>query len=528
LEVQKEYHIHSKNQQILLLLPVWIALALAVGILIGVLIALPADDITQKQTAKFAEVLRIIQSNYVDNVRLDTITDKTIQELLKQLDPHSTYIPAEEMEIAKSHLETDFEGIGVEYEWVNDTVFVTYPLVGSPARKAGILAGDKILAVNDESVVGKEAFSENLLFQKLRGKKGSKIKLKILRQDKTFEIDIVRDKVRSQSVFYYSLPNKIGYIKISKFAEKTDEEFKQALNNLVEKDSIKSLILDLRGNGGGYMDKANKIADEFLEAGVLIVYTKGRQKRYEQQYFATKGGKFEKGKLVLLVDEGSASASEIVAGALQDNDRAEIVGRRSYGKGLVQVPFDLAEGGELRLTVSKYFTPSGRCIQRPYKNGISYDKDLSERIKNGELLYADSLHYDYSQRYKTPKGKTVYGGGGISPDYFVPIDTTSKAGNHLDKILKNNYLREYIAQYAQRNSQALLQLGFEHFLKNWQLSEVVLSLLISEKITDAEKEFLQNYSKAYLAKIIWGVEAQLQIQNEKDKIFLKALEVLQK
>lgn len=524
---EKQYHTSSQNQQTLILLPIWIGLSLAIGILIGLLIALPAADSTHKQTAKFAEVLRIIQGNYVDSISLDSISTKTIQEMLKRLDPHSSYIPAEDLEQAKSHLETDFEGIGVEYEWIKDTVFITYPLTGSPAEKAGIMAGDKILAVNGEIIVGIEAFGKNTLFQKLRGKKGTKAVLRILRQNKILDIAVVRDKIRSKSVFAYVLPNKIGYIKVSKFAEKTDEEFSLVLANLVEKDSIKSLILDLRDNGGGYMDKANKMADEFLEAGALIVYTKGRQKRYDQKYFASQGGKFEKGKLVLLLDEGSASASEIVAGALQDNDRAEIVGRRSYGKGLVQVPFDLADGGELRLTVSKYYTPSGRCIQKPYKNGTPYEKDLSERIRNGELLYADSIHYDFSQTFKTPKGKKVYGGGGISPDYFVPIDTL-ELNEKLNEILKSNRIKEYIAQYAQRNKETLLQLGLEHFLENWQFSPATFSFLIPEKLDNKAKEWLTHYAKSYLAKILWGTEAHLRTRNKNDKIFLKALEVIGK
>lgn len=511
----------------MLLLPVWIGLALAIGILLGVLIAVPSDDGTPKQTAKFAEVLKLVQNNYVDSVGLDSISTKTIQSLLKNLDPHSSYIPPEDVEVAKSHLETDFEGIGIEYEWVNDTVFVTYPIAESPAEKAGILAGDKILAVNDEIMIGNEAFSRNSLFQKLRGKKGSEAKLQILRQNKIIEIFVKRDKIRSKSVFAYMLSKQIGYIKVSKFAEKTDEEFSEALNTLIEKGNIKTLILDLRDNGGGYMDKANKIADEFLEAGVLMVYTKGKQKRYHQQYFATKGGKFEKGKLVLLLDEGSASASEIVAGALQDNDRAEIVGRRSYGKGLVQVPFELTNGGELRLTVSKYYTPSGRCIQKPYKNGLLYEKDFTERIKNGELLYADSVHYDLSQTYKTPKGKIVYGGGGISPDYFVPIDTL-EFNEKISQAIKSNRIKEYIAEYAQRNKNTLLELGFEHFSKNWQISEAMMSLIIPEKLENSEMLYLKSYAKTYLAKILWGAEASFKIRNQNDKIFLRALQVLEK
>lgn len=517
----------SKNQQHILLLPIWIGLALAIGILIGVLIALPENKKAQKQTEKITEILQIIQNNYVDSLYLDSLTDKAIESVLKNLDPHSSYIPAEELAVARSHLETDFEGIGVEYEWANDTVFVTYPLVGSPAEKAGILAGDKILAINNEPIVGAEAFNQNLLFQKLRGKKGSEVALLVLRQGKTLEIAVRRDKVRSKSVFAYTLPHKIGYIKVSKFAEKTDEEFSQVLAQLVEKDSAQTIILDLRDNGGGYMDKASKMADEFLEAGALIVYTKGRHKRYDQKYMATKGGKFEKGKLILLLDEGSASASEIVAGALQDNDRAEIVGRRSYGKGLVQVPFELAQGGELRLTVSKYYTPSGRSIQKPYKNGIVYDKDLTQRIKNGELLYADSTHYDQSQIYRTAKGKIVYGGGGISPDYFVAIDTL-ELNEKIDKILKSNRIKEYVSWYAQRNKKILVQLGFKHFSKNWQMSEAALSLLIHETLKKPEEIFLQNYAKAYLAKILWGTEAYLQIRNQNDRIFRKALSLLEK
>jgi len=283
----------------------------------------------------------------------------------------------------------------------------------------------------------------------------------------------------------------------------------------------------LKDNGGGYMDKANKMADEFLEAGALMVYTKGRQKRYDQKYFATKGGKFEKGKLILLLDEGSASASEIVAGALQDNDRAEIVGRRSYGKGLVQVPFDLAQGGELRLTVSKYYTPSGRSIQKPYKNGVIYEKDFLDRDKNGELLYADSIHYDYSQTYKTPKGKTVYGGGGISPDHFVPIDTL-ELSEKLSKILKSNRIREYIASFAQRNRKTLIELGLKHFSTHWQVSEAAFGLLVSEKLENTEINFLKSYAKTYLAKILWGMEAYLLIRNQRDKMFIKALNILEK
>lgn len=514
-----------KHQKNLLLLPIWIGLALALGILIGVLIAVPESDGFQKSTAKFAEVLRIVQLNYVDSIGLDSISNQTIQELLKKLDPHSTYIPAEEVELAKSHLETDFEGIGVEYEWAKDTIFVTYPLTNSPAEKAGILAGDKILAVNDENVVGNEAFSKNIVFQKLRGKKGTSAKLRILRKNKIIELAVTRDNVRSKSVYAYTLPNQLGYIKVSRFAEKTDEEFTQALHRLVKKDSIAALILDLRDNGGGYMDKANKIADEFLEAGALIVYTKGRQKRYEQKYFATRGGAFEQGKLILLLDENSASASEIVAGALQDNDRAEIVGRRSYGKGLVQIPFELSDGGELRLTVSKYYTPSGRCIQKPYKNGTTYEKDWSERLKNGELLHADSVHYDYSQTYKTPKGKKVYGGGGISPDYFVPIDTL-ELNEKLQEILKTNRIREYIAEYARENKNELLEIGLKEFSENWQIEEATWKHLVPEKLDKPMHLFLKNYAKAYLAKIIWGTEAYWQIRNQQDRIFLKAVDLL--
>jgi carboxyl-terminal processing protease len=517
---------NNKQETFLIKMPLWFGLCVAIGIIIGVLIGRPSQKSTYQQAKRVEEVLNLIQNSYVEDVRLDTITERGIQKILQNLDPHSAYFPPEDAAMAKSQLETDFEGVGIEYEWIRDTLFVTYPIPQSPADKAGILAGDKMIAINGEKIVG-EAYSPKKLFGMLRGKKGTDVTLTLLRGENIKEITVTRDKIRSRSVYAYLVMPKVGYLKITKFAEKTDTEFSQALEKLVKQHKIEKLILDLRDNGGGFMEKANKIADEFLQAGELIVYTQGKQKRFNQKYFATQGGLFEQGKIILLIDEGSASASEILAGALQDNDRAVLIGRRSYGKGLVQQPFELSDGAELRLTVSKYYSPSGRCIQRDYKNGKPYDKNLMERFKNGELIHQDSIHYDKKQVFKTKKGKKVYGGGGISPDYFVALDTFLFNQN-LNNALKTNRLREYATHYVQTSQKELEKMGLEKYLAEWELEEKILQKLLGEaypKLSESQLRYLKNYCKAYIAKIIWGHEAFIQVENSQDEVFLKALEI---
>ncbi|MDX1905223.1 MAG: S41 family peptidase [Thermonemataceae bacterium] len=518
-------NIEQKYEKLIVRLPIWLGLALAVGIAMGFLINSHNKNTAKEQSRRFGEVLSLIENNYVDSVGLDTLTEQSIRKILEKLDPHSAYFPPEDVLMAKSQLESDFEGIGVEYIWLKDTVLVTFPIPNSPALQAGIEAGDKIIAINGEKI---SAFQQSnaLLFKKLRGKKGTNVALRIWRKGEIIEKNVIRDKIHSFSVYGYKVDKEVGYIKIIRFGEKTDSEFYDVLEKLVRKEAVTKLILDLRDNGGGYMDKASKIADEFLSGGELIVYTQGKHSKYDQKYFATQGGLFEKGKLIVLIDEGSASASEILAGALQDNDRATLVGRRSYGKGLVQVPFELSDGGELRLTVSKYYSPSGRCIQRPYKNTAKYDKYLSERVKNGELLHQDSIHYDKKQAFKTKAGKTVFGGGGISPDYFVALDSI-ELNKQVREIANNDTWQQKSIIYAQTYQKELKKMGLGSFLEKW---EAPISLLSEISAEVAQNKSLNSYLSAILkpriAKILWGQEAFIRAENQQDKAFLKALELM--
>lgn len=514
----------NTSEQIFLLMPFFFGLALGVGIALGVSIMYVRETGLGKQAQQTAEVLKLIKENYVEEVNLDSIHTLGLQSLLSSLDPHSTYIPAEEVAIAQSQLETNFEGIGIEYEWLNDTLFVSYPLPQSPAEKAGILSGDKILAIDEQAINYNNGESITDIFQKLRGKKGTTVKLKILRGSAIKEIFVERDKIISKSVVGYWVKPHIAYIRILRFAEKTDQEFSDILQEFIQKDTLQAVIVDLRENGGGYMDKATRIADEFLEAGLLIVSTKGKQKRYNQEYKATAGGLYEKGKVVVLLDEGSASASEILAGALQDNDKATIIGRKSYGKGLVQVPFALSDGSELRLTVSKYYTPTGRCIQRPYHKGKKYSKSLEERYKSGSLL-KDTLS-EATETFFTPQMKKVFGGGGITPDISLPLDST-KYEEKIKNFLQKNQLKSWIAEYAHQNRKILQEKGFSDFLTNWQLPETIFAkALIDSDFNQTEKKFIKKELKAFLAKIVWGKTAYFQTLNAEDEFLQKALEIL--
>ncbi|MDW8296900.1 MAG: S41 family peptidase [Raineya sp.] len=514
----------SYSERIFLLMPFFFGLTLGIGIALGVTLMYVREAGLGKQAKQTAEVLKLIKENYVEEVNLDSLNKTNLQNLLSQLDPHSSYIPAEEVALAQSQLETDFEGIGIEYEWLNDTLFVNYPLPQSPAEKAGIRAGDKILAIDNEPVTYNNGENVVDIFQKLRGKRGTRVKLKILRNWQILEKSVERDKIVSKSVEGYLADSKIAYIRILRFAEKTDQEFSEILESFVQKDSIQALIIDLRENGGGYMDRANRIADELLEAGLLIVSTKGKQKRYHQEYKATAGGIFEKGQVCVLLDEGSASASEILAGALQDNDRATLIGRKSYGKGLVQVPFSLSDGSELRLTVSKYYTPSGRCIQRPYHNGKKYSKSLEERYKTGFLLQDTTI--DRKEVFQTRKGKIVYGGGGIVPDIIIPWDST-KYEEKIKDFLQKTTLKTWLAEYAHQNLKNLQEKGFKDFLQNWQIPENMLSkAFVKWNFNEKEKKYIIKQLKAFVAKIIWGKAAYYQVLNYEDDFLEKAVKIL--
>jgi carboxyl-terminal processing protease len=378
-----------------------------------------------EQAFKFGKVLEWIDRYYVDSVNQPELVERAITELLKELDPHSSYLNKEEVAQLNEPLQGNFEGIGVSFNILNDTVYVIAPVLGGPSDKAGILRGDRIVKVDGNNIAGIGIKSDQV-FSMLRGNKGSNVIVSILRREVPGLVDyeIIRDKIPIYSVeASYKVGDDIGYIKINRFSMTTTEEFKKALTDLRD-EHVKDLIIDLTGNGGGYLEVAIKLADQFLDAGKLILYTEGVNSP-KKEYFATRDGIFEKGNLVILIDEGSASASEILCGAIQDWDRGIIIGRRSYGKGLVQKPLLLPDQSMIRLTVAKYYTPTGRLIQKPYRmSRDDYEKDLLNRYNKGEFAHKDSIHLPDSLKYYTLKNtRTVYGGGGIMPDYFVSIDT---------------------------------------------------------------------------------------------------------
>jgi carboxyl-terminal processing protease len=370
----------------------------------------------------------------------------------------------------------------------------------------------------------------------LKGPKGTEVKIEVVRKNKKEPITftIIRDKIPQFSVdAAYLVTPEIGYVKVNRFSQNTYQEVHDALTKL-RREGMKKLVLDLQGNPGGYMDQAISIADEFLPKGEKIVFTKGQEKKYDEDAMATDKGDFEKGDLIVLVNEGSASASEIVSGALQDNDRALVVGRRSYGKGLVQRPFNLSDGSEVRLTISRYYTPSGRTVQKPYENLDEYDKDIMKRYKHGEFFTADSIHFNDSLKYKTLNGRTVYGGGGIMPDYFVPLDTTL-ISKYFNELSYANILREFAFNYAEQNNGSLKKMNFAAYQRDFQVGDAMLNQLtvmgkkskIEPDYTDLKKnkKLFQVYLKAEIARRVWGNEAFYPIYNETNEVLQQAIKL---
>jgi carboxyl-terminal processing protease len=417
------------NNKRSIILPILLGVVLAIGVLIGKFLP-QSDDLPRRSNIssrndKLNSILNIIESNYVDSVNRDDLVEAAIPAILKKLDPHSVYIPAKDLARANEPLQGNFEGIGISFNMVTDTILIISTIPGGPSEKMGLLPGDKILYVNDSLVAGRHISDEQVMGM-LKGPKGTVVRIKILRtgQRELLPFDITRDKIPIYSIdVSYMINDHTGYIKINNFAITTYDEFLKGLRELKDQ-GMTSLIVDLRGNSGGIMEAAIQIANQFLKEGQLIVYTKGRaQPRNEAR--ATGKGEFETGDLVVLVDEWSASASEILAGAIQDNDRGTIIGRRSFGKGLVQEPISFADGSGLRLTIARYYTPTGRSIQKPYSHGFDeYFDDLTERYHRHEFEVSDSIHFSDSLKFTTPGGRIVYGGGGIMPDKFVPYDTS--------------------------------------------------------------------------------------------------------
>lgn len=414
----------------------------------------PLDPI--KTTDKFKKALQVINTYYVDTVNSDDLAEKAIMKMLEELDPHSTYMDADEVKRSNEPLQGNFEGIGVQFQIIRDTINVVAAIAGGPSEQVGIQAGDKIVKIDTTEAVGKKV-NNDFVVKHLRGPKGSKVNVSIVRDAKpnVLTFTITRDKIPINSIdAYYMVEPGVGIIKLNRFAQTTMSEYKEAIDNL-KKQGLKTLILDLRDNSGGFLKTAVDLSDEFLSDGKLIVYTEGRNHNRES-YTSTTKGSFEEGQLVVLIDEGSASASEIVTGAVQDWDRATVIGRRSFGKGLVQRPYDLPDGSVIRLTIARYYTPAGRCIQKPYENSReAYYEDLSKRYKSGEMVHPDSIHFPDSLKYFTKiKKRIVYGGGGIMPDYFVPIDT-SRFSDYYMALIRKNAFNSFTLDYLQNARKTL-------------------------------------------------------------------------
>lgn len=474
-------------------------------------------------------MLQLIDKEYVDAIDSDSLSDLAIEAVLSKLDPHSTYIPPTDLQAVNEDMEGNFEGIGIEFSVQNDTINVVSVISGGPSDKAGILPGDRIITIDGEKASGVKITNEKII-KKLRGNRGTEAKVGIARRgsDKLIDFEIIRDKIPLYSVdASFLLDNQIGYIKISRFAATTFDEFKKAMESL-EKTGMKKLILDLRGNPGGYLDQAIDIADEFLKKQELIVYTEGKN-RSKHSYYATSKGDWEEQPLVVLIDETSASASEIVAGALQDQDRATIIGHRSFGKGLVQEQMEFNDGSALRLTVARYYTPSGRCIQRTYAEGTeAYYQEMYDRIENIQNEDSASAYGD-TIKYYTKNKRIVYGGGGINPDIFVRPDSSEYEPN-LILLYKTGAINQFAFEFADQNRNALKQKfsDYKTFAKNSSASQSISQAFSTYLKKSKETENIKlgpaalKRVKAFIGRNIWGNEAYYYIIALDDKTILTA------
>ena len=514
-------------------LPILLFSCIAFGIIIGGMVNFPKKDFSQSKNAtktKLNRLIDFINEEYVDNVNTDSIVDLTVNNILANLDPHSVYIPPSEQTAVAESMKGDFVGIGVNFYMYNDTVAIIKPLENGPSEKAGIKAGDRLLFADNTKLFGRELPNDSL-FNKLKGEEGSEVLLTIFRksENKKLKIKVIRDIVPIKSVDASVMLNKTtGYIKINRFAETTYTEFKSGLDKLKNQGAT-TLVIDVRENGGGYLEKAVEIADELLKDKELIVFTKNRKGTIDK-VLATEEGVFETGKVYVLIDENSASASEILAGAIQDNDRGTIVGRRSFGKGLVQREMDFDDGSAVRLTTARYYTPSGRSIQKPYKNGESeaYNNEFESRFKSGELYAKDKIKVADSLKFKTKKGRVVFGGGGIVPDIFVPLEMEHGAEG-LGYILNSGIVGHFVFEKLDQNRGAFKGLTFEQFLikmdkedkyvSNFEnyLSQAGLDLKINKN-----KSLVKRYITAEFARQLFG-ESQYYNIVLKDDAMIKAI-----
>jgi len=519
-----------------ILLPLVIAVSVITGILIGNFYA--RNNVRSLFKAnKISEVLNYVSNLYVDDISLDSIVEKALPVIINELDPHSSYIPASELRTVNEELADKFYGIGVQFNLQNDTIYIINVVSGGPSEKIGILAGDKIVAVNDSVFVGKK-ITNKMVINTLRGEKGTEVKLGVVRKgsDKILTFNVIRDEISQKSVdIAYIIAPKIGYISVNKFGENTYKEFQNALAKL-KHEGADALIVDLRGNTGGYMEVANAMLNEFLKRGDMIVYMEGaHQKRVDSK--ANGIGSFQNIKLAVLIDEFSGSASEIFAGAIQDNDRGTIIGRRSFGKGLVQKPVRLSDGSELRITVARYYTPSGRSIQKPYKLGESedYQLDLLVRLKHGEFYSQDSIKQNTEQEYKTHSGRTVYGGGGIMPDIFVPQDTTNYS-QYFSNLIGNGLVYKFALQYTENHRVELKKIKnwqeMQRHLENQNLFEKIVEFgdknnTKGQKIINQKtKQSIERQTIAYIIRNILDDEGFFPYYNQNDNCVQIAIQEL--
>lgn len=490
---------------------------------------------------KIHKVLGYIDVFYVDTVNQEKLVEAAIIRMVEELDPHSAYLNKDEVQEMNEPLHGEFEGIGIQFNVLFDTIFVINPISGGPSEKVGIKAGDRIVKIEGENVAG-IGITTTEVREKLMGPKGTKVNVSIKRRglNDLLDFTIVRDKIPIFSLdASYIVTDSIGYIRLNQFSLTTMDEFRSAMKEF-ENTNFKHLILDLRNNGGGYLNVAYELADEFLSENKLIVYTQGL-KSPKRDYISSSSGCFEEGRLIVLIDEGSASASEIVAGAVQDWDRGLIMGRRSFGKGLVQRPFNLPDGSMLKLTIARYYTPTGRLIQKPYEDGNieDYAKELIDRYNNGELVNEDSIHFPDSLKYKTlVNRRIVYGGGGIMPDYFIPLDTNANS-EYYRKLVRQGIFNRFILTYVDNNRKSLIKKykDFETFKLEFEITDKILEELIDfakekdnleykEEEFNQDKENIKLLIKAYIARDIWNTSEFYEIINQNDEGFNKAFEII--
>ncbi len=509
------------------------------------LIACAIASISQNNAADMEQVRKLVMAHsaianlYVDKVDEPKLVEAGIRAMLKELDPHSTYLTAKEVEKMNEPLQGNFEGIGVQFNMADDTLFVIQTVSKGPSEKVGILPGDRIVTVNDTAIAGVKMPRDEIM-KRLRGPKGSIVQLGVVRRgyDEQLIFRVTRDKIPVHTLdAAYMIAPKVGYIKISSFGATTHEEFSAALAKL-KGEKMQHLILDLQGNGGGYLKAAVDMASDFLQQGQQIVYTEGA-KAPRTEFKAEGKGQFREGRLVVLIDEYSASAAEIVTGAVQDWDRGIVVGRRSFGKGLVQRPVPMSDGSMIRLTIARYHTPAGRCIQKPYGEDIDYRKDLTDRFNRGELMHADSIQFPDSLKYQTRvMGRTVYGGGGIMPDHFVPLDTVSYTKYHRELTAKgviastnltviDRYRKEYEKRYP----------DFKTYAKRFEVDDTILSILLAEaekagikydeELYQASLPLIKVQLKALIARDLWEMTQFYEVYNHTDETVQKGLELIQ-